>query len=59
MTKWSRIRRRKERRKAEAEERRKAEELQSVEPSIEDPGTQQEKITENVQHTEKKISEKI
>jgi cation transport ATPase len=59
MTKWSRIRRRKERRKAEAEERRKAEELQSVEPSIEDPGTQQEKITENVQHTEKKFQKKF
>ena len=49
MTKWSRIRRRKEKRKAEAEERQKAEELQSVEPSIEDHGTQQEKISENIQ----------
>ena len=51
MTKWSRIRRRKERRKAEAEEHRKSEEPQSVEPSIEDLGTQQKKITENVQQT--------
>ena len=49
MTKWSRIRRRKEKRKAEAEERQRAEELQSVEPSIEDHGMQQEKISENIQ----------
>ena len=49
MTKWSRIRRRKEKRKAESEERQKAKELQSVEPSIEDHGTQQEKISENIQ----------
>ena len=51
MTKWSRIRRRNERRKAEAEERQKAAESQNVEPSIEDSGTQQEKITENLQQT--------
>ena len=42
MTKWSRVRRRKERREAEAEERRKAEELQRTEPQIEDLNTQQE-----------------
>ena len=54
MTKWSRVRRRKERRKAEAEERRKAEELQGTESQIKDLGTQQEKITENVQHGEKR-----
>ena len=54
MTKWSRVRRRKERKKAEAEERRKAEELQGTEPQIKDLGTQQEKITENVQHNEKR-----
>ena len=51
MTKWSRIRRRNERRKAEAEERQKAAESRNVEPSIEDSGTQQEKITENLQQT--------
>ena len=51
MTKWSRIRRRKERRKAEAEEHQKAEEPQTVEPSIEDTGTQQEKFTKNIQQT--------
>ena len=51
MTKWSRIRRRKERRKAEAEEHQKAEEPQNVEPQIEDLGTQQKKITENIQQT--------
>jgi flagellar biosynthesis GTPase FlhF len=55
MTKWSRVRRREERRKAEAEERRKAEELQRTEPQIEDLNTQQEKITENVQHSEKRF----
>jgi len=55
MTKWSRVRRRKERRKAEAEERRKTEELQRTEPQIEDLNTQQEKITENVQHSEKRF----
>jgi hypothetical protein len=53
MTKWARIRRRKERRKAEAEERRKAEELQRAEPEIQDINTKQEKVTESVQHTEK------
>ena len=61
MTKWSRIRRRKERRKAEAEERRKAEEPQTSEPQTSAPqvgdlSTQQEKITENVQPTEKKFN---
>ena len=55
MTKWSRNRRRKERRDAEAEERRKTEELQRTEPQIEDLNTQQEKITENVQHSEKRF----
>ena len=55
MTKWSRIRRRKERKKAEAEERQKAEEAQRTEPQIEDLNTQQEKITENVQHSEKRF----
>ena len=45
MTKWARIRRRKERRKAEAEEHRKAE------PSVQDPYIQQEKIIENVEET--------
>ena len=59
MTKWSRIRRRKERKRAEAEERRKAEELQRVEPQIEDLGTQQEKITEDVQHSEKRFLKKF
>ena len=54
MTKWSRIRRRKEKRKAEAEERQRAEELQSVEPSIEDHGIQQEKISENIQQVREK-----
>ena len=61
MTKWSRIRRRKERKKAEAEERRKAEEPQTSEPQTSEPqvgdlNTQQEKITENVQPTEKKFN---
>ena len=55
MTKWSRIRRRQERRKAEAEERRKAEELQRDEPQTEDLNTQQEKNIEDVQHGEKKL----
>ena len=55
MTKWSRIRRRKERRRAEAEERRKDEGLQRDEPQIEDLNTQQEKVTEDVQHGEKKL----
>ncbi len=59
MTKWSRIRRRKERRKAQAEERRNAEESQSVKPSVEDPGTQQEKITEDIQHIEKKSQKRF
>ena len=42
MTKWSRVRRRNERRKSESEERRKAEELQRTEPQSEDLNTQQE-----------------
>ena len=68
MTKWSRIRRRKERRKAEAEERRKTEESQTPEPQTPEPqtpepqvgdlSTQQEKSTENVQPTEKKFMKK-
>ena len=57
MTKWSRVRRRKERREAEAEERRKAEELQRTEPQIEDLNTQQEKITENVQQTRENVEQ--
>ena len=57
MTKWSRVRRRKERRKAEAEERRKAEELQSTEPQIEDLNTQQEKSSENIQQTRENIEQ--
>jgi len=69
MTKWSRIRRRKERRKAEAEERRKTAESQTPEPQTPEPqtpepqvgdlSTQQEKITENVQPTEKKLMKKF
>ena len=51
MTKWSRIRRRKERKRVEAEKHQKAEEPQNVEPQIEDLGTQQKKITENIQQT--------
>ena len=51
MTKWSRVRRRKERRKAEAEERLKSEEPQRTEPQIEDLNTQQEKRSENIQRT--------
>ena len=68
MTKWARIRRRKERRKAEAEERRKTAESQTPEPQTPEPqtpepqvgdlSTQQEKITENVQPTEKKFMKK-
>ena len=63
MTKWARIRRRKERRKAEAEERRKTEESQTPEPQTPEPqvgdlSTQQEKSTENVQPTEKKFMKK-
>ena len=57
MTKWSRIRRRKEKRKAESEERQKAKELQSVEPSIEDHGTQQEKISENIQQVRENVEQ--
>jgi len=53
MTKWARIRRRKERKKAEAEERQKAEELTRDESQIRDLDTQQEKVTENVQDSAK------
>ena len=51
MTKWSRVRRRKERRKAEAEE------LQSTEPQIEDLNTQQEKSSENIQQTRENVEQ--
>ena len=57
MTKWSRVRRRNERRKAEAEERRKAEELQRTEPQIEDLNTQQEKSPENIQQTRENVEQ--
>ena len=57
MTKWSRVRRRKERRDAEAEERRKAEELQRTEPQIEDLNTQQEKSSENIQQTRENVEQ--
>ena len=57
MTKWSRVRRRNERRKSESEERRKAEELRRTEPQIEDLNTQQEKITENVQQTRENVEQ--
>ena len=57
MTKWARIRRRKERKKAEAEERQKAEELTRDESQIRDLDTQQEKVTENVQYTH--VKEKL
>ena len=57
MTKWSRVRRRKERREAEAEERLKAEELQRTEPQIEDLNTQQEKRSENIQQTRENIEQ--
>ena len=57
MTKWSRVRRRNERRKSESEERRKAEELQSTEPQIEDLNTQQEKSSENIQQTRENVEQ--
>ena len=57
MTKWSRVRRRKERRDTEAEERRKAEELQRTEPQIEDLNTQQEKSSENIQQTRENVEQ--
>ncbi len=57
MTKWSRVRRRKERRKAEAEEHRKAEEPQRTEPQIEDLNTQQEKSSENIQQTRENVEQ--
>ena len=53
MTKWSRIRRR----KAEAEERRKAEEPQRTEPQIGDFNTQQEKSSENIQQTRENVEQ--
>jgi len=52
MTKWSRIRRRKERRRAEAEEH------QRTEPQIEDLNTQQEKRSENIQQTRENNEQK-
>jgi len=45
MTKWARMRRRKERRRAESEARR------ANEPQIEEPRVQPEEITENIQPT--------
>ena len=57
MTKWSRVRRRNERRKSESEERRKAEELQRTEPQIEDLNTQQEKRSENIQQTRENVEQ--
>ena len=51
MTKWSRIRRRKERKRVEAEKHQKAEEPQNIEPSSEHLNTQQKKITKNIQQT--------
>jgi len=57
MTKWSRVRRRKERRKAEAEERLKAEEPQRTEPQIEDLNTQQEKRSENIQQARENVEQ--
>ena len=57
MTKWSRVRRRNERRKSESEERRKAEELQRTEPQIEDLNTQQEKSSENIQQTRENVEQ--
>ena len=53
MTKWSRVRRR----KAEAEERRKAEEPQRTEPQIGDFNTQQEKSSENIQQTRENVEQ--
>ena len=53
MTKWACIRRRKERKKVESEERQKDEELQRDESQIRDLDTQQEKVTENVQDNAK------
>ena len=59
MTKWSRIRRRKERRRAEAEERRKTEESQKPEPQIEDLDIQQEKSSENIQQSTENEEQEI
>ena len=59
MTKWSRIRRREERRRAEAEERRKTEESQKPEPQIEDLDTQQEKSSENIQQSTENEEQEI
>ena len=59
MTKWSRVRRRKERRKAEAEERRKTEESQKPEPQIEDLDIQQEKSSENIQQSTENEEQEI
>ena len=62
MTKWSRIRRRKERRRAESEERRKAEEPQTPEPQTPEPqvgdlSTQQEKSSKNVQQVRENVEQ--
>ena len=59
MTKWSRIRRREERRRAEAEERRKTEESQKPEPQIEDLDIQQEKSSENIQQSTENDEQEI
>ena len=59
MTKWSRIRRREERRRAEAEERRKTEESQKPEPQIEDLDIQQEKSSENIQQSTENEEQEI
>ncbi|KFM14950.1 hypothetical protein AAA799O18_00420 [Marine Group I thaumarchaeote SCGC AAA799-O18] len=60
MTKWARIRKRKERRKAEveAEEHRKAEEQPTAEVHTKDLSTQQEKISEVVQQPQKNTKHK-
>ena len=59
MTKWSRIRRREERRRAQAEERRKTEESQKPEPQIEDLDIQQEKSSENIQQSTENEEQEI
>ena len=62
MTKWSRIRRIKERIRAESEERRKAEEPQTPEPQTPEPqvgdlSTQQEKSSKNVQQVRENVEQ--
>ena len=59
MTKWSRIRRREERRRAQAEARRKTEEPQKPAPQIEDLDTQQEKSSENIQQSTENEEQEI